>query len=861
MNSTQQKALIIAEKPSVARDIIRVLGGFRISEPVIYGKTNSKHENRTAAVWESDEYICTHALGHLLDLFEPEDYNPVYKNWRLQDLPILPARFLLKPKSETAPILRTLKQLLARPDVGSVINACDAAREGELIFREIIEYAQCIKPIQRVWLQSLTDDSIKAAFSNIKSGDDYRGLAAAANGRSQADWLVGMNLSRALTLKLARASEPGAWSVGRVQTPTLAMLVEREFQILAHDPRPFHTLKAKFKAPDHEYEGTWFDQNHAKSNPEDRTRPSQIFSPEAAESIKESLQIGDACTASETRKTREQSAPPLFHLTALQRHMANRHKWTAKQTLSAAQRCYEQHKVLTYPRTESDALPEDYRSKLKSVFKRLEAFSDYAALASQVNNNPWQNEETIFDDSRVGDHFAIIPTGVFPKQLPTEDGLLFDAVIRRTLAAVMPPAKIDSVERITMVKTEAFKTGPEEFVREPGWQVATGTATKKTGLSLKPISPETPITIQSLELKPEQTKPLPRIGEAQLLSMMEHAGRQVDDAETARILSATGGLGTAATRAEIIENLKAKNYVFPNLQPTVKGMHLIRYLRLARAEKLTSPVLTGEMESHLAEIETGTRTRELFMDELASDVRTSLIAVDRFDLTLSFHHAPALGICPRCRRKAASEGNPVPTIHERMWNYTCSSNFNEELTLACGFTFPKDLDGRYLDPATVKRLLEANDDGILVEGFPSSDQRGGTEQRRLKLIRDHLEILSRSGLPLDAPMHTSSDQTSTRRRLTWGPCPVHKGDSCLIVETKSAFICETRIRLLRSGQDASSGFYLPKAVCGRALKFDEISAFIQTGRTKKIEGFTSKGGKAFAASIVRAPSGQWGLEF
>ncbi len=857
-----QKALIIAEKPSVARDIIRALGGFQISEPHTIAKpqlkSKAKQESRGASVWESEHYVCTHALGHLLDLYEPEDYNPNYKNWRLQDLPVIPARFLLKPKSETAPLLRTLKQLLARPDIGSVINACDAAREGELIFREIIEYAQCVKPIQRVWLQSLTEDAIRAAFAHIRSGDDYRGLAAAANGRSQADWLVGMNLSRALTLKLARASEPGVWSVGRVQTPTLAMLVEREFQILAHDPRPFQLLKAKFKAPDHEYEGTWFDPNYTKEHPDERSRASQIFSSETAEFLKNALKAGDPCTASETRKTREQAAPLLFNLTALQRHMSSRYKWTAKQTLSAAQRCYEQHKVLTYPRTESDALPEDYRDKLKSVFKRLETISDYEALAVGVNNAPWQNEKKIFDDKRVGDHFAIIPTGVFPPQLPTEDGLLFDAVIRRTLAAVMPPAKIDHVERITIVKSNHFKSGPEEFVREPGWQAATGVTNRKTGLSLKPISPETVITFQDSELKSEQTKPLPRIGEGQLLSMMEFAGRQVDDAETARILYATGGLGTAATRAEIIENLKSKNYVFPNLQPTVKGMHLIRYLRLARAEKLTSPMLTGEMESHLAEIETGKRTRELFMDELASDVRSSLEAVDRFDLTLSFHHAPALGSCPRCSLKT-SDGGTKASIHERMWNYTCSSNFSE--ASACGFTLPKDLDGRYLDPATVKRLLEADDQGILVEGFPSTEERGGTEQRRLKFMRDHLEVLSKSGAALTAKLHTSSDNSSSKKRVTWGPCPVHKGDSCLIVETKAAFICETRIRLLRSGEEASNGFYLPKTVCGRALKFDEINSFIQNGRTKKIEGFTSKGGKSFAASIVRAPSGQWGLEF
>ena len=847
-----QKALIIAEKPSVARDIVRALGGFRSTEANSYGASSSKQDTRSAQVWESDEYVCTHALGHLLDLYEPEDYNPQFKNWRLQDLPVVPARFLLKPKSETAPILRTIKQLIARPDIGVIINACDAAREGELIFREIISYTQSVKPTERVWLQSLTDDAIRAAFSAKKPGEQYSGLAAAASGRSHADWLVGLNMSRALTLKLARASEPGAWSAGRVQTPTLAMLVERELQILAHDPRPYQLIRATFHTPDHHYEGTWFDPVYVKSSPEDRSTPSQIYSPNTAQALLDTLVAGAPCTATETRKSRKQDAPSLFHLTALQRHMSNRYKWTAKQTLTVAQRCYEQHKILTYPRTESDALPEDYKSKVTAIFHKLTKLKNYATFAEFLCQNPWHNEAKIFDDKRVGDHFAIIPTGVFPQKLADEDGLLFDAVIRRTLAAAMPPAEIDQVERVTLVASQHFKSGPEEFVRVPGWQAATGTTQRKTELALRPITSSTPISLVNTELKSERTKPPPRLGEAQLLTMMEHAGRHVDDAEAAKVLNSTGGLGTAATRAEIIENLKAKHYVFPSLQPTVKGMHLIRYLRLAKAEKLTSPELTADMETHLAELESGKRTKELFIDEIVRDVRESLAAVDQFDTTLSFRFAPPLGICPRCRHHA-HDGGVFPTVHERMWNYTCSSNFHTEK--ACGFTLPKDLEGRFLDAATVKRLLASDREGVLVEGFPASDQRsgGGTEQRLLRFIRDHLEILTSHGRPIEN-LHTSDDKSAVRKRVTWGPCPVHKGDSCLIVETKAAFICETRLKDLRSGQEAANGFYLPKSVCGRPLKYDEIKSFIQSGRTGKIEGFTSKGGKSFAAAIIRSAS-------
>jgi DNA topoisomerase-3 len=229
------KALIIAEKPSVARDIVAALGGFSPSTRTPQG----------ISVWESSQFLCTHALGHLLELYEPEDYDPKLKQWRLQDLPVKPSAFLLKPKAQTAQMLRVLRQLIARPDVTEIINACDAAREGELIFREIIQYSLCDKPSTRVWMQSMTHDAIRAAFAARRQSSAFTGLANAAHGRSQADWLIGMNLSRAATLKLSRASEGGVWSIGRVQTPTLAMLVEREFQILAHDPRTYHLVKAR----------------------------------------------------------------------------------------------------------------------------------------------------------------------------------------------------------------------------------------------------------------------------------------------------------------------------------------------------------------------------------------------------------------------------------------------------------------------------------------------------------------------------------------------------------------------------------------------------------------------------------------
>ena len=835
------KALIIAEKPSVARDIVAALGGFSSSSQTPQG----------VSVWESDQFVCSHALGHLLELYEPEDYDPKFKQWRIQDLPVTPPSFLLKPKSQTAQILRILRQLIARSDITEIINACDAAREGELIFREIMQFSLCAKPASRVWMQSMTHEAVRAAIAARKPSAAFNGLASAAHGRSQSDWLIGMNLSRAATLKLSRASEGGVWSIGRVQTPTLALLVEREFQILAHDPRPYNLIKARFKAQDHEYEGTWFDPNFMASPQDPQAKPERVFDAAKAQNIAGSLKSGTACHATETRKSREQSAPSLYSLTALQRHMAHRFKWSAKRTLEVAQKCYESHKVITYPRTESDALPADYQDKIRGILSTLTKIPTYAAVAQSICDEGWHNQVRVFNDKAVTDHFAIIPTGHFPASLPHDEGLLFDAVIRRLMAALMPPAIIDQVDRVTIADGQSFKSGPEEFTRILGWQAATMdtmSQRRKTELSLKPINKESIIHLLSTAATAEQTKPPPRIGEAQLLSLMEHAGRQVDDPEMARLLRENGGLGTAATRAEIIENLKQKDYVFANLQPTVKGLHLIRFLKLARAENLTSPVLTAELEKHLQQVEDAASTRDSFIAETVKSVQTSLLAVTKFDLERAFDRAPALGSCPRCKS----------SVHERMWNYSCLSNrVNEK---PCGFVLTKDCDGRWLDPQTVSRLLAADGSGILLDGFPDED-KSMTSRRRLKITHGLLEILSEAGLALDKPLHVNDTKSSARRRVTWGSCPVHPSDGCLIVETKKAFICESKLRDLREGKLDAPGFQLPKSICDQKLKFEDINAFIRQGKTRVIEGFKSKGGKVFNASVVRSQAGSWTFEF
>src|SRR5438034_7820737 len=397
------KALVITEKPSVARDIADGLGGFREEE----------------GWFERDDLVVTFAVGHLYELLAPEELDDKYKRWTLDVLPILPEEFGYKVKKGQTDRIRTIQRLLRRDDVDSIVNACDAGREGELIFREIVENLGSDKPVRRLWLQSMTDDAIRAGFRQLRRGEELQGLADAAACRAQSDWLIGMNATRALTKRLKSRKEKTSWSAGRVQTPTLAMLVDKEFEVLAHVPRPFWRVAATFEHEDNRYPGNWFDPAF-EANDDSERKDDRIF--DAARAAAIAAAVGGApATASETRKPSRESAPPLFDLTSLQREANRRFSWSARRTLSAAQRCYERHKLLTYPRTSSKCLPEDYREVVAETLaafaenrRRDEGFADLAAAAARLRENGLENDARIFDNAGVTDHFAIVPTGSLP---------------------------------------------------------------------------------------------------------------------------------------------------------------------------------------------------------------------------------------------------------------------------------------------------------------------------------------------------------------------------------------------------------------------------------------------------------------
>lgn len=849
------KSLIITEKPSVARDIAAALGGF---------------EERDG-YYESDAWVLTWAVGHLFELLEPEEIDEDYKRWTLDNLPIIPAAFETKPKAGQTARVRLIKKLLERPDVEGVVNACDAGREGELIFREIIDHFGSTKPIRRLWLQSMTEEAIRTGFAQLRPGEELEGLAAAARARARTDWLIGMNATRALTKRLKGRREKGAWSAGRVQTPTLALLVERELEVLAHVPRPYWRILGSFDHEGNAYQGTWFDPAVVE---QDEIRDDRIFDEARAREIAAAVE-GRVGEAEETRKPSRESAPPLFDLTSLQREAIRRFGWTARRTLSAAQRCYEQHKLLTYPRTDSRCLPSDYRATVRTV---LQAFADagrrdaaalgemrgpvreYGAGAARLLERGLENEARTFDDSKVSDHFAIVPTGRLPGAgLSGDDKRLFDLVMRRFLATFHPAAVWERVERITVVEGHRFRSRARTLM-EPGWRaMLAGGATEDAGEDVAALPPLRPgaaeaagvaVRTTGVETIAEQTRPPARITEARLLSLMENAGKDLEDEDLAAAMHERG-LGTPATRAEIIENLIAKGYVVRIgrvLRPTAKGIRLIDILKRVHIDGLASAELTGEMEYHLNQVEHGQRPFADFMQEMEAYTREIVDHAKGFEYEDLYKHDPPLGPCPRC-------GRPVV---EGPWFYRCQETPPREED--CPFRIWKDTSGRYLDRATVATLLRDGKTGAL-EGFTA--RNGRTYQAVLEIDRAEWVVRVRPVAWEDGSVSADPEYEVNPEPLA--TCPFE--EECAIVESPTHFVCERKLKEadLEGGEGIerpkSCGFTLPRTVCKREITREEALVYIREGRSDLLTDFTSRYGRPFSAALVLRKNGRHGFEF
>jgi DNA topoisomerase-3 len=828
------KALVITEKPSVARDIVAALSGF--------------HEHD--GYWENDAYVVTFSVGHIVELLAPEDIDPIYKRWTLDTLPIIPERFNLKRKSNAAERVRTIGKLLKRADIDRVVNACDAGREGELIFREILEFLEVSKPVERLWLQSMTRQAILSGFENLEPGEHYDSLGAAAACRSRSDWLIGMNATRALTRRLQGRRERTAWSAGRVQTPTLAILVGRELEILAHNPVPYWQLEARLQAEEHEYTAIWFDPSFRAGEDAPGARDDRISDELRARAIARAVD-GQSGTASETRKPSRETAPPLFDLTSLQREANRRFGWSAKRTLNAAQRCYEGHKVLTYPRTDSRCLPTDYRATVDEVLRAFAQAGDFRSEARTLLEKGLQNTKRAFDDAHVSDHFAIIPTGKIPhEKLTGDDGRLFDLVSRRFLACFYPPAVWERVERVTEIAGNSFRSR-SRTLDVAGWRAVMGQP-EQDGQALPALvagqseSQGVGVGCSEIEVRAEKTKPPARITEARLLSLMENAGQYVDDDALADALHAKG-IGTPATRADVIENLLLKGYVVrvgKGLRPAVKGIRLVDVLRRIHIDGLASPELTGEMEHQLLEVQRGSRSADEFMRQMVEYTSDVVDKARSFDYEDLYPDEEPLGPCPGCRRP----------VYERSWFYRCKEVPDVSAEDDCQFRIWKDKAGRYMDRHTAEMLVQKGETPVL-DGFMYRD--GRIYSGILKL--EGLELKLFPEAPTDGERATDMPEYEVNEEPL-GPCPRDHGSE--VVETPTHYVCNSTL----AGQAGEEGlkpcpYTLPRTVCRREMTREEAEQYVRVGRTEMLSDFISRRGRPFGAALFLKENGRHGFEF
>jgi DNA topoisomerase-3 len=852
------KGLIITEKPSVARDIASALGGFKPAGDEYL---------------ENDEFVVSWAVGHLLEFLPPEEIDPKFKRWVLEDLPIIPTEFEYAPKPGQSERLRTLKKLYSRDDVSHVINACDAGREGELIFRELIWYFHKFKnaprprKIERLWLSSMTKDAIREGFRNLQDGHLFDGLSDAAVCRSEADWLIGINATRALTRRMKTRNEKTAWSAGRVQTPTLALLVDRELENLAHRPTPFWRLQARFDAGDHEYPGVWFNPSFV-ADPDRPEKDDWIVSEEAARAIAEAIK-GKAGVASETRKVAKESARPLFDLTTLQREANSKFGYSARRTLQAAQRLYETHKVLTYPRTDSKCLPEDYVEHVDNAIAEFAQGGPYQSFARSLKAGGLRNTNRIFDNSKVSDHFAIIPTGGrTPAHLEGDDQRIYDLVVKRFLSAFFPPAEWIRVERETVVEKHHFRTRAR-FLANPGWYEVYGREAAEEETVLPPLastreairglqkgalkggeaadveSAGQPVRTSTTELESDETRPPARYTEARLLSLMENAGRQLEDEEINFALRGKG-LGTPATRAEIIENLVSKQYARRaerTIRATPKGILLIDLLRRMHADRLASPILTGEMEMRLQEVEQGLRSRADYTREVVEYTQDIVEKAKNFQYDELYRDDEPLGPCPIA---------PQLQVVERSRFY-CSEDNQGKTDVGVGFIIWKERNGRYLDRTTVRELLKDGETPLL-DGFLSAQGQGYKGKLRLD-EKGELQLLSEDG----SPVGSGSVAEITDNSLPLTACPFGKDRQ--IFETDITYQCQCDGSCKEAHPKIKAVAVLPKVVCKREMKPEEARQFFEQGRTEEFDDFTSRYGRPFKAKLVLKDNGKHGFEF
>ncbi len=836
------KSLIITEKPSVASDIAKAVGGFKKGKDY----------------YENEKYVISWAVGHLFELAVPASMKDQDK-WDMKKLPIMPAEFALEPAEKMTGRANVLRKLIRNKDVSELINACDAGREGELIFRYIAQYAGTKKPIKRLWLQSMTPEAIREGFARLRSDAEMQPLATAARSRNEADWLIGINATRAFTLRLSGGRGSTVTSLGRVQTPTLAIIVDRENKIKDFKPRDLHELHSRFRAAAGEYEGRWFDEAFQKDEDEtERTKrllhrlqlnlpdaqqqldtkngslwdehraAPRLWHREIAEAIQRKCSGKHGVVELEEKKPTTQVAPQLYDLTALQREANNRLGFSAKRTLQIAQALYERHKAITYPRTDSRALPEDYLPTVRSTLNSIDN-----PFARRVLDNNWvKPNKRIFNNAKVSDHFAIIPTGTIPRSLDNQERALFDMITKRFVAVFFPPAQYENTTRITRVEGEPFKTEGKILVG-PGWleiygREATG---DKPEENLPPVTQGEHVETVRIEIKTEQTRPPVRYNEGTILSAMEAAGKLVEDEEL-RDAMKEKGLGTPATRAAIIETLISAHYLVRHgkeLQPTPKAIQTITLLKNAVPE-LTSPELTGDWEFRLHEIEHRRLTRDAFMRDIRELTNDIVGKAKHFHPDEHMPDTEPFGKCPKC-------GSPIV---ERFKSFTCT---NEE----CDFTIWKTIAGRLLSRDEFETLVREKQVGPLC-GFRS--KKGKRFDALLKLSD---EFKTEFDFGPNGQENGAAQPVDFSGQEPLGKCPKCGGS---VFEFGMSYVCENSV-----GPAKTCDFRSGKVILQRAIEREQMKKLLATGKTDLLERFISRKGRPFKAFLVLTDIRDVGFEF
>jgi DNA topoisomerase-3 len=699
------KTLVIAEKPSVGRDLTKALPG-----------AFAKHEGYL----ESDSHVVTWAVGHLVQLAEPDEYDAKYKKWRMADLPIVPDRFRLVVRDERSrKQMSVITRMLKRDDVDEVVNACDAGREGELIFAWTFEKAGAKKPVRRLWLSSMTSRAIKVAFAALRPAQEFALLEQAARSRSEADWIVGMNATRAATIRL-RSSFDGAVSLGRVQTPTLAIIARREEEIRAFVPEPYWLVDATFEPVGGEPGRTYVGRFHAGPNP-------RLASAGEAEAIVAAVRGRQGEIAKLEKTTRKEQAPLLYDLTSLQREANTRFGFSARRTLAAAQRLYEEHKALTYPRTSSRFLPSDMIGEIKPIAGLVGTRKEYARAAAYVTRLDVLPLGRVVNDAKVTDHHAIIPTNSEHRldKLSDDDRRVYDMVVRRFLAVFHPDAVFENTRLETVVSEHVFRTRGRVLL-EAGWRgvYGEGGLDEKRSDDDEAADQQLPKlqqgeAVETREVGSEEkiTQPPRRYSDASLLGAMETAGKLVDDDEMREAMKESG-IGTPATRAAIIERLIDVGYVEREGRSLVASEKGLGVIRLLDDHALTSPSMTGDWEHRLGRIEQGEELRERFMADIAKFAGST---VSELDAKLKEVRIPRsnLGPCPVCGHD----------IVENRKGFSCWGREDP----GCGFVIWKSKAGKTLPPAVARELIARGRTEKAVTGFKG--RSGRSFRARLALMQ------------------------------------------------------------------------------------------------------------------------------